>query len=46
MNKCKKCFVSGSAKARFPYLLAFFQFLVLFSYRFFFFPEGLSGVSG
>ena len=33
MNKCKKCFVSGSAKARFPNLLDFFGFLVLLSYR-------------
>ena len=36
VNKCKKCFVSGRAKARFPDLLAAFGFLVLLSYRFFF----------
>ena len=40
VNKCKKYFVSGRAKARFPDLLAAFGFLVLLSYRFFFF-EGL-----
>ena len=37
MNKCKKCFVSGSAKARFATLLDFFGFLVLLGYRYFFF---------